>query len=244
MTHQRHPEGIRFHRSDATVGAALASPADELARALSKEWERTNLKVFGGALLRPPSIEVSPGLTYSAGTWDPQKRSIRFSEQFVTERPWWVVLEVLKHEMAHQYVTDVLGADSEESAHGPAFRMVCERSGIDARASHAMTEGEGRLVKKARKLLALSESSNEHEAQAALAAARKLLGRSGLTEADVDEQGADGLGAVSLRTCPGRNASTSWRASQRVNFSGSTKKLTTSRPQRRGPHSSPPLMPL
>ena len=41
------------------------------------------------------------------------------------------MVEVLKHEMAHQYAHEILGA-RDESAHGEAFRTVCQRLGIDA----------------------------------------------------------------------------------------------------------------
>jgi hypothetical protein len=91
------------------------------------------------------------------------------------------VVEVLKHEMAHQYVDEVLGK-SDETAHGPAFRKVCADRGIDARAngvpnaseSEATNEERAALEKIAR-LLTLASSENENEAQAAMAAAQRLM---------------------------------------------------------------------
>jgi hypothetical protein len=88
-----------------------------------------------------------------------------------------VVLEVLKHEMAHQYVHEVLRED--EPAHGPAFRAVCERLGIDARASGVpeltLDAAGKRVLERVHKLLALAESDNQHEAEAAAAAAQRLM---------------------------------------------------------------------
>jgi len=91
----------------------------------------------------------------------------------VLEQSWGAVVEVLKHEMAHQYAHEVLGA-TDESAHGPAFRSVCERLGIDAAAS-GVPQAEGRVVATVARLLALAESSNVHEAEAAMAAAQRLM---------------------------------------------------------------------
>jgi hypothetical protein len=88
-------------------------------------------------------------------------------------------------------VDEVLGITGE-SAHGPAFRRVCQERGIDARASGAPdasdadaagdhVEEQAALDKIAR-LLSLAESSNEHEAQAAMSAAQRLMLKYNLEE--------------------------------------------------------------
>jgi len=86
---------------------------------------------------------------------------------------------VLKHEMAHQYVHEVLGI-LDENAHGPAFRGVCQRLGIDASAAGLPADrsedaGEARVLERIAKLLALAESANVNEAQAAMNAAQRLM---------------------------------------------------------------------
>ena len=171
---------------------------NDLARALSLEWLRINSNTFGGALQAAPTIEIDPNITHQLGGWNPGSRTIRLSEKFVTERPWWAVVEVLKHEMAHQYVSDILSIAEEETAHGPAFRMVCERYGIDGRSAHQSTVAESAIVTKARNLLALSKGNdNEHEAQNAIAALQKLLGQHRLTQADIEASQED-IGVMSI----------------------------------------------
>src|SRR6185503_16763029 len=118
------------------------------------------------------------------GQWDPSRRRIDMARSLFVKEPWGTVLEVLKHEMAHQYVHEILGRVDEPS-HGPAFREVCERLGIDARAAGvpagAPTETErGReqhvkVLERIAQLLALAQSSNVHEAQAATSLAQKLM---------------------------------------------------------------------
>lgn len=165
-------------------------------RLLTREWTVINHRLFGDALLVPPTLKTSDTLRELA-SWNPEQREIRFSRSFVASSKWAGVIEVLKHEMAHQYVSDVLGVE-DETAHGPAFRMICDRYGIDARAAGMpKTDDEERVMDKIRKLLALGESPNEHEAKAAVAKARSLLDAYGLSESVVtDRERHDDFGAA------------------------------------------------
>jgi hypothetical protein len=95
-----------------------------------------------------------------------------------------VVREVLKHEMAHQYVDEVLG-QLAEAAHGPAFQRVCAERKIDARASgvpplhldddSAPSDDDVRVIRRVQKLLALARSDNTNEAESAANAAQRLM---------------------------------------------------------------------
>lgn len=181
-------------------------PLELIVRNLSAEWTKVNGRTFGGALLTPPTFIVVD-MDRSAADWDPQRRLIRFSRSFVESRPWATVVEVLKHEMAHQYVSDVIGVD-DETAHGPTFQMICERYGIDGRAGGSFrTPDEEHTIDKIKKLFALGTSPNENEAKAALAQAQRLLERHKLSEAELhgtepDDFGVLHVGEVVMRTKP------------------------------------------
>lgn len=113
------------------------------------------------------------------GRWVEASRTIELSRPLILSEPWGVVIEVLKHEMAHQYVCEVLG-ERDEPAHGPRFRAVCERLAIDEAATGLpkaaeATHDERRIGDRIARLLALAESPNVHEAEAAMAAAQRLL---------------------------------------------------------------------
>ena len=117
--------------------------------------------------------------TAELGVWRGAHREIGLARLLLTVHGWGVLVEVLKHEMAHQYVDEVLGAGAE-GPHGPLFRQVCDERGIDARPlglPHARHEDtpEGRVLERVAKLLALAESPNAHEAQAAMSAAQRLI---------------------------------------------------------------------
>ncbi|MCC6214224.1 MAG: DUF2786 domain-containing protein [Polyangiaceae bacterium] len=128
--------------------------------------------------LRPPAICLGDSHAF-LGRWISLTRTLEIARGLLAQ-PWGAVLEVLKHEIAHQYVDEVLGI-RDETAHGPAFRTVCATLGIDAAASGLPRdptdpgEERSRVLERITKLLALAESPNPHEAEAAMAAAQRLL---------------------------------------------------------------------
>jgi hypothetical protein len=145
-------------------------------RALAESWERLSYTFFRSRLTRPVFALSDAAGRY--GRWVPEQRTIEISRRLFAEQGWGAVIEVLKHEIAHQFVDEVLCA-RDESAHGPAFREVCRERGFDSRASGApqapAVTGQERVLDRVAKLLALAESPNVHEAQAAMNAAQRLM---------------------------------------------------------------------
>jgi hypothetical protein len=144
---------------------------------LRSAWQRSNLEYFKGALRRP-ILEIAD-LDSQLGRWMSDHRTLQISRSLILGQGWGVVVEVLKHEMAHQFVDEVLGLRNQP-AHGPAFRQVCAERGIDPRAAglpdaKPAIQDEHRLLERVAKLLALAESPNMHEAQAAMSAAQRLM---------------------------------------------------------------------
>jgi len=173
--------GLRAGRPvDATLTATLEAA---LVRELRATWRQLNDAYFRGGLA-VPTLELV-ALRATLGRWVPDTRTIEISLPLVVEKPWGVVVEVLKHEMAHQYVHEILGEKSE-TPHGPAFRDACARLGVDPRASGLPSSGaaadpaerdvgDDRTLTRISRLLALAESPNRHEAEAAMAAAQRLM---------------------------------------------------------------------
>ncbi len=71
------------------------------------------------------------------GQWDSETRTLTLSEALIREYPWDVILEVLKHEMAHQIVSETYGGDE---GHGALFHQVCRKLGVLPWAMRAETE--------------------------------------------------------------------------------------------------------
>jgi hypothetical protein len=172
-------DGGQMHVRDSALSTDLEAA---LLRQLQAAWRGLNDSYFKGRL-RAPTLALADGMT-RLGQWVARDRRIELSRAFVLEHGWGAVLEVLKHELAHQFVTEALG-DPDETPHGPAFRAVCEKHGIDASAAGVptvRTPDEERVLGRVGKLLALADSPNIHEAELAMAEAQRLMLKHNLAE--------------------------------------------------------------
>jgi hypothetical protein len=166
---QSAPPSPERARLSAELEAALV-------RELRDEYNQINAKFFDSTL-RPALLLLSE-VEGRLGRFVLDGRMLELSRALVLSEPWPVVVEVLKHEMAHQYVLEVLGVD-DEGSHGATFREICRARGIDARAAgtpkSAHGEHETRVLERVARLLALAESTSQHEAEAAMNAAQRLM---------------------------------------------------------------------
>ena len=159
---------------EAELSAQLTA---KLVRRLAREWDELNWMLFRNRLRRP-LLELTRS-ERTLGQWTAATRSLALSLPGLLTRPWLDTIETLKHEMAHQYVDEILGG--EVRPHGPAFREVCRQRGINPAATTSPeTESgadrdEDKVIKRVRKLLALAESSNQHEAELAAATAQRMM---------------------------------------------------------------------
>jgi hypothetical protein len=145
--------------------------------------------------LKTPMICIQD-MTTKWGEWNPFNRTISINLKLVREYSWDVVLEILKHEMAHQYVSEFYpGVDV--SPHGPQFQEGCRKFGVASWAVKASGEipdriatlkervmgaEETRLLDKVEKLLSLASSCNEHEAALAVAKVREIYAKYNLDQ--------------------------------------------------------------
>ncbi len=159
-------------------------------KALHAEWDFIKCRLPNALRQRlfRPLIELNRQLP-CWGRWQKSpKRLLELKTELLLFHPWYAVLEVFRHEIAHQVVEECF-PNLTEPPHGPKFREICLKLGSNPAASGTCTpldqrvfseeeEGlseESRLVVKVRKLLALSQSANQHEAGQALLKARKLI---------------------------------------------------------------------
>ncbi|HVV88689.1 MAG TPA: DUF2786 domain-containing protein [Kofleriaceae bacterium] len=168
--------------SGASASASASAPALDAAleaallRELRRNFDWENHARFKNKLTAP--LLVLSDAASRLGRWVRATRTIELSRPLVLARPWPEVVSVLAHEMAHQYVDEVLHAHGE-TAHGETFQKVCAAVGIDARAAGAPVPAEGvegvRVLDRIRKLLALAASANQHEAENAMRRAHELM---------------------------------------------------------------------
>lgn len=129
------------------------------------------------------------------GKWDPLTRTIWLSRNLIYKHSWFHVLGVMRHEMAHQYVDEIMENDNRvpiRPPHGEKFQEACAILGVPdvfARATSCLQQNnldwrlqpidsrESQLLEKIRKLLSLANSSNEHEAVLAMNKVRELYAK-------------------------------------------------------------------
>ncbi len=148
-------------------------------------------------LMKPPMFRLND-MRESWGYWNPEKREICISQDLVFNYSWASVREVLLHEIAHQFACEVLGCKGE-SPHGPTFQRACfllranpKASGkfkpLDERLATESPDQEEKILQKIRKLLALAESQNQHEAEAAMLKAQDFIRKYNVEIIDLDKK--------------------------------------------------------
>jgi len=153
---------------------------------LSCEWD-TALWVLPSSYedqMRKPLFAIQD-MKARWGHWSGKNREIVMSRSLVLEHSWSAVRQVLKHEMAHQFAEEVLGARNE-TAHGASFKKACYHlradpaaSGnfrlLDERVIEDSKNHEDKMMVRIKKLMSLAQSRNQHEAEAAMAKAHELV---------------------------------------------------------------------
>jgi hypothetical protein len=138
--------------------------------------------------LKKPLIILNE-LKSSWGNWDSIGKIITLSFQLIQDYSWDVVLGVLKHEMAHQIVSDVFFT---KDFHGVCFQKACELIGVPKEFCKASLDIDKKLsnwknnefhdddmaiLRKLEKLLNLAQSANEHEALLAMEKVQELYSK-------------------------------------------------------------------
>jgi len=155
---------------------------------LSLEWELAlwRLEPRYRSKLRKPLFGLNDRGRRMGG-WHAERREISLERHFAVTCSWAALRAVLHHEMAHQ-MADELFDGRRESPHGPSFRRACRCLRIDSSASGqyqpvgkahpgAQTDPEDRILIRIQKLMALAQSQNAHEAEAAMLKAHRLIAR-------------------------------------------------------------------
>ena len=155
---------------------------------LACEWENAL------ETLNPPDKEKLRKPVFSLrdmkgkwGYWSGENNEICLGRGLVLDHPWDTICEILLHEMAHQYAEQALGGH-DESPHGPKFKRACHllranprASGdykpLDERVLKYSPSPEDKIMVRVKKLMALAQSQNRHEAELAMAKAHEFIAK-------------------------------------------------------------------
>lgn len=153
----------------------LRSGWEEIVRQLPKNLRQR---------LRCPDIWIREDMK-NWGSWQGGTvQRIELNARLLTEFSWPILMEIMKHEVAHQVNEHLNG---EQPSHGEKFREICSWLGANPKASvldpslwikEGNQSGEEdertKILARLRKILALSESADVNEAEAALQKAREI----------------------------------------------------------------------
>lgn len=126
------------------------------------------------------------------GFCDPASYCIGLHRRLMFEAKTEVLKNILRHELAHLLASREYGLYVE--AHGPEFRQMCRdygwgeevfraTSNLDNENAQAVLAREDWVLEKVKKLLALAQSQNAHEKEAATIKANELLTKYNLDHA-------------------------------------------------------------
>jgi hypothetical protein len=132
------------------------------------------------------------------GYWSGENNEICLSRELVLDHPWDTICEILLHEMAHQYAEQALGSQ-DEPPHGPKFKRACQllranprASGnyrpLDERVLQYSPGPEDKIMVRVKKLMALAQSQNRHEAELAMAKAHEFIAKHNIELLARDEE--------------------------------------------------------
>jgi predicted SprT family Zn-dependent metalloprotease len=167
---------------------ALQELERRILHGMACEWQAAllNLEPTRRQRIRRPLFAIKDMQT-RWGNWSREKREISLSRQLVLNYPWDSIRDVLLHETAHQIAQQLFGA-SMQRPHGTAFKQACEVLRIHSAASATYQPLQDRFLQdhsshydkrmlRIKKLLALAESKNRFEADAAMTKAHELIAR-------------------------------------------------------------------
>lgn len=132
------------------------------------------------------------------GLFDSSYYHIGLNRKLIYQVKDSVLRDILKHEVAH-YLT-FIHYGQVEKPHGPEFKEICHRYGlnsevakssIDLHIANALKEGDLKsdaVLEKVKKLLALAQSSNSHEAELATLKANQILLKHNLEYLEHDDE--------------------------------------------------------
>lgn len=167
---------------------ALQDLEQGILHGIACEWEaaRLCLEPDKQPLIRKPTFALAD-LKSQWGNWSAAKRQITISRRLALNYPWDSIRDVLLHEMAHQIANELLNG-SARAPHGSTFSQACLLLRIDPAAYADYQPLHDRLINdrtsvydkhmlRIKKLLALAESKNRFEAEAAMTKAHELIAR-------------------------------------------------------------------
>lgn len=107
---------------------------------LLERWKYLNEHCFSSKMQAPTMFEIVRNTVSvkTLGVWDPSSKKMFFHPKLFDLKDEGILLGTIIHEMAHQYVSEVLKASwsDQKSAHGPIWQQVMADLGLPVDAKY------------------------------------------------------------------------------------------------------------
>lgn len=160
---------------------AYNESTQKIIQVLNKKSQQTIVKYSKENKVYIPNISfICFAVIDELGIYNPENLKIAISETLLNvNKPKEFLFSVLLHEIAHH----ICGFVFKKYDHGIQFKSVCKAIGAPGEFSFSKVdlkklETDKKRIEKIKKLLALGESPNPHEAHSALIKAREIMGNS------------------------------------------------------------------
>lgn len=141
-----------------------------------------------------PNFEISPELNSSLGEWNPDRRTIRLATKLFLSQPYSVIEETLKHEIAHQIVSEIYQIRTPGISHGEAFANACRMLNIspDRTLDESAWQHNSNLdpvVSKIGKIIdkAHCSAATEKEAEVFLQKAQEMMAKYNISQCQLND---------------------------------------------------------
>lgn len=164
---------------------------------LFTSYDRINDEIFNHCktYLTRPIFDINPMVNWKWGSWNPSDRILTLSLKLFRNFEWGAVEHVLRHEVAHQIVSEIFNMDCYGVAHGAAWERACAIVNIPAiRCDSAeflssfKSSLDDSMTNKVKKLLvhANDQAVTEEEASIFMSKAKELMIRYDIDMKDID----------------------------------------------------------
>lgn len=145
---------------------------------------QNEISTYTGKYLKEPIFDISSNSKTKWGSWNPKSRVMTFSKKLLTNYEWGAVEHVMRHETAHQIVSEIFDMDCYGVAHGEAWAEACKIVNIEPNRTNShnfLADFKGTdsspMVDKIRKIIihANDKASTEEEAEVFMRKAKELM---------------------------------------------------------------------
>jgi hypothetical protein len=182
------PEDTRSYQPPPDLDGFTPEELHKAAELVREHWHKLVDRAGLQGVLRPPVFELTTR-TRNWGFWNADKRLFAIQARLAVRFCHTLYFsDTVAHELAHQYVSEVVKPRKQgkwtETSHGPSWKSAAKMFGADPKATAKdrldnlcgnLSPADEKVLGRIKKLLALGDSPESHEAELATLRAHEMM---------------------------------------------------------------------